>query len=103
MNIEKVENQNVKISCNSLSCKDENGKLIGIVRNVKRFTTAAPRVKFEYHKKVTASGLWHLQEGHNIIIGDKKLYYLHDERKAPKIDRSAIAEAGIKIIECTIF
>lgn len=78
MEIQDLKNKKIIIGKMSITCKDENGKTCGIVRNVKTWKTLPLREVFEFHKIVNASGIRAAGLSNNLIVDGKQLYYLHD-------------------------
>ena len=58
MNISELKNQRIKISPRSITCRNENGKTCGVVRDVKQFKTARPAEQMKYFKAVRECGIW---------------------------------------------
>lgn len=78
MQITELENQIVKLSDNSITCKREDGKTAGIVRGAVRFTAASPRVAQTYFKTVRPA--WNSGKAKNIYIYENSLYYFNNAK-----------------------
>lgn len=111
--------KNVKISKNSITIKNEEGKTCGVVRNIISLYDMQANKQFEYYKWIKSAGLHGKISIKDCIISDgimyifrdikSKLYYKkygyfsEDEKKRiEEIDMfySDIEENGLKVIEC---
>ncbi|MBQ1777224.1 MAG: hypothetical protein IIZ93_03615 [Acidaminococcaceae bacterium] len=80
MKMEELENQRVKISDRSITCKDENGKTKGVVTGAIRFKSLQPNKQMEYFRRISESGLWCSGEMDKVYILNGKIYYLFNLR-----------------------
>lgn len=111
--------KNVKISKNSITIKDENGKTCGVVRNITSLYDLQANKQMEYYQKLRKTGLHGKISIKDCIISDGIMYifrniksklwheqygYLSEEEKqkaeeTEKLYDSAKA-AEINVIEC---
>ena len=102
MRIEDLKDYEVRISANTLTAKDENGKTRGLVRGTKRFKDAPLRVQVDacgIAKKAGVNRADLFAAG--AIVYENNLIFLHDTRKRDEkylaaIDR--IKAAGLTVI-----
>jgi hypothetical protein len=79
MEMEKLKMAKVKLSARSITCKDENGKICGIVRNITRFNDLQSNKKQSYWKIIKNAGLWGNSESDKVYISsDGEIYYMFD-------------------------
>lgn len=111
--------RNVKISKNSITIKNEDGKTCGVVRGISSLYDLQPNRQFEYYKKIKDAGLHGKISIRDCIISDGVLYvfrniksklffekygYFTDEerRNAEKKEKIYIEfeNAGFEVINC---
>lgn len=108
--------KNVKISKNSITIKDDNGKTCGIVRNICSLYDMQPNTQFEYFKKIKQTGLHGKISIKNCIIHEyifrnikSKLYnmkygYFSETEKQKEEETDKLYEQinahGFEVIEC---
>ena len=119
MIITDINGENIKIGKTSITVKDDNGKIKGVITNCKAFSAMSPTDKMQLRK----SGI-PLDESRNCIIQDGDIYYLLDLRLENWINQQKHPEAftrelaitaerrrtaseimknkGITVIECVI-
>lgn len=109
----------IKISKNSITIKDENGKTCGVVRNVISLHDIQPNKQIEYYKMLKEANLNTKISNKNCFIKDNELYifrniksklfhakygYFSDyEKEKEETDDSIYKiafEKGFKVIEC---
>ena len=109
----------IKISKNSITIKDENGKTRGVVRNVISLHDIQPNKQIEYYKMLKEANLNTKISNKNCFIKDNELYILrniksklfHDkygyfsdsEKEKEKMNDTIYKiafEKGFKVIEC---
>lgn len=80
MEIEDLKGKRIKISKTSITCKDENNKTCGLVRNIKKFMDIRPNLQIDYFGKIRDAGAWgsNLNIIDNIILDGNQLYYFDD-------------------------
>lgn len=81
MKMENLINQRVKLSPRSITCKDENGKTVGIVTGAENFRSLRPNRNMDYFHKIKSAGLWGNGESENVYIVNGKLYYLQNLKR----------------------
>lgn len=78
----ELENQKVKLSANSITVKDENGKTKGVVRSITSFTKLPMRTVCEWSKKMRECDLLGCSESknliNNVIYDGRSMYYLNN-------------------------
>lgn len=111
--------KNVKISKNSITIKNEEGKTCGVVRNIVSLYDMQANKQFEYYKRIKNAGLHGKISIKDCIISDgimyvfrniqSKLYYekygYFTEREKEKAEETqkiydAVVEAGFEVVEC---
>ena len=110
----------VKISKGSITIKSEDGKTIGVVRNVTSLYDLQANKQIEYHAKMKKLDVrWKDISIKNIIIKDNEMYVFRniksklwyekygfiseeEKQKAEEMETiyNAIRTAGIDVIEC---
>lgn len=109
----------IKISKNSITIKDENGKTCGVVRNVISLHDIQPNKQIEYYKMLKEAKLNTKISNKNCLIKDNELYifrniksklfhaeygYFSDNEKEKEETDDSIykiaIEKGFKVIEC---
>lgn len=81
MKITGIKNRIIKLNQHSITIKNAEGKTAGVVTDVTRWADIPPRDSFTHLKAVKESGIWSNRMVDNVVIVDKKLYYLHDLNK----------------------
>ena len=78
----ELKNQKVKLSTNSITVKDENGKTKGVVRSVTSFSKLPMRTVCEWSKKMRDCDLIGCSESKNLITNviydGRSMYYLNN-------------------------
>lgn len=111
--------KNVKISKNSITIKNDEGKTCGVVRNIISLYDMQANKQFEYYKQIKNAGLHGKISIKDCIISNGIMYVFRNVRsklyhekygyfterekeKAEETQRTydAVAEAGFEIIEC---
>lgn len=90
MKIEEAKNKIVKMSANSLTVKDENGKTAGVITRATRFNNLPFREQVNFSGAVRASGFW--GKTSSLIACNNKLYYLYNLRRLKYADDTETAE-----------
>ena len=97
MNISELKNQRIKISPRSITCRNENGKTCGVVRDVKQFKTARPAEQMKYFKAVRECGIWGNPELSDcLILVDSELYYLYNLRPIETYEHFMMGREGFE-------
>lgn len=108
MNIKDLQGKNIKISKNSITAKDENGKTCGVVRNVSKLMDLPPRKVFEFAKKINGDFRSEIYICDNEIYvfnnlstleGFKRLSELYAEQEKKLQKRKEAAEKFATVIE----
>ena len=82
MKINDLINKKVKLSKNSVVCYDENYKILGIIKDTKKFNDLPPRDLFEYAQIIKNLKIRYSNDYRKYLyIKDKKLYYFYDLRR----------------------
>lgn len=111
--------KNVKISKNSITIKNEEGKTCGVVRNIVSLYDMQANKQFEYYKQIKNAGLHGKISIKDCIISDGIMYVFRNirsklyhekygyftEREKEKAEETqriydTVVEAGFEIIEC---
>lgn len=78
MEVGELRNRKIIIGKTSITCKDDNGKTCGIVRNIKAWRTLSARELLDFYQIVGLSGIRKAGLCDNLIVDGKQLYYFHD-------------------------
>lgn len=80
MQLEQIENRQIKIHKNSITVLNDAGKTAGVVRGITQYKDLPPRISFDFFKKVCMAGLWGNGESENIYYdySSKQIFYLYD-------------------------
>ena len=97
MQIEELKGKRVKISPRSITCKDDNEKTCGVVRDVVSFLNLAPRYQCELSKKFNR----HKLDWSNIYVrNNKEMFYLLNLRTIEFYERYIKGKEGFAEEEC---
>lgn len=81
MKIAEIANKRVKVSSHSITVKNDDDKICGVVRDVKPYKELRTAEQMDYFKKLKECGIWGDSEFMKyFIICDGKPYYLHNLR-----------------------
>ena len=111
--------KHVKISKNSITIKNEEGKTCGVVRNISSLADIQPNKQMDYYKILKKLNLHGKLPLSTYIIANDKMYafrniksklfhekygYLTDDERerAEQLEKvyNALSEGGIEVIEC---
>ena len=88
MKIEDLKNRRVRISKNSITCKDDDDKTRGVVRGITKWNDWQFNKQFETSQMISKAGLWGNGLSKNVVVCGNKLYYLYDKREQESYEKS---------------
>lgn len=81
MEMKDIIGKRIKLSANSITVKDENGKTRGIVRGARRFKDCRANQQIEIRGKIKNAGISFINAGVNfdcVINAEGKWWYIND-------------------------
>lgn len=78
MDISGIAAKTIKLSAHSITLKDEDGKTIGIVRNIVPYTELRTSEQMKYWRKLREYSMLDPECLKRLIMHDGELYYLHN-------------------------
>lgn len=123
MEIKDLNGRNIRISKNSITCKGDNGKTCGVVRNTTLFGDLQPNKRLNYFRKLRQHNIWgskFVDCNKEVVIKDNEMYIFHNihsrlfyekygfiaegekEKQEEKENFfSELKEAGVNVVEYT--
>ena len=81
MEMKDIIGKRIKLSANSITVKDENGKTRGIVRGARRFKDCCANQQIEIRGKIKKAGISFINVGVNfdcVVNAEGKWWYIND-------------------------
>lgn len=99
MTIRDLEGKRVKISAQTITVKDVQGKTRGMIRDARPFRSWTEPERFAHHGTIKHSGLWGRRDSllDQFILCGGKLYFLNDTKPIHFYERMYAGELGERL------
>lgn len=96
MKISDIKNRKIKLSIHSITVKDDNGKTIGVVKNLTPWSELRTSEQIKYFRWLSEQGLFKPEYLKRLIMCDGSLYYLYDLNNLKMYERYFCGKEGFE-------